>query len=73
MVAYLCHLQPLTLEASVPHPLSDGLPIRDSSPTCQSLCHCLYIEQEPIVEGCWDGVHLQERAELGWGGMYEGW
>lgn len=33
-VAYSCHLQSLTLEASVPHPLSDALPIGDSSPVC---------------------------------------
>lgn len=75
-----CHLQPLTLEAPVPHPLSDGLPISEGSPMCQSLCHCLDVEQEPIVEGRWDGVHLQEQGGLAgvgstkgaqWG--YPGW
>lgn len=70
--AHSCHLQALTLETSVPHPLSDALPIGDSSPMSQSLCHCLDIEQEPIVEGCWDGVHLQGQAELGWVGCMKG-
>lgn len=54
-----CHLQALTLEAPVPHPLGDALPIGDSSPTRQGLGHGLEVEQEPVVEGRWDGVHLQ--------------
>ena len=33
-VAHSCPLQSLTLEAAVPHPLSDALPIGDSSPMC---------------------------------------
>lgn len=70
--AHSCHLQALTLEAPVPHPLRDSLPIGDRSPMCQSLRHCLDIEQEPVVEGCWDDIHLQGRTEPGWGGTCEG-
>lgn len=69
--AHFCHLQALTLETSVPHPLSDALPIGDSSPMCQSLCHCLDKEQEPVVEGRWDGIHLQGPAQPSWGRIRE--
>lgn len=67
-----CRLQALTLEAPVPHPLGDAHAIGDSPPMCQRLGHCLDVEQEPVVEGRWDGVHLQGRAEPGWGGVCAG-
>lgn len=57
---FSCCLHALTWEASVPHPLSDVFPVGDGSPMCQSLCHCLNVEQETIVEGGWDDVLLQQ-------------
>lgn len=66
------HLQALTLEASVPHPLSDALPVGDGSPMGQSLCHRLDEEQEPVVEGRRDGVHLPGQQSLTGVGHVEG-
>lgn len=55
------------MEAPVPHPLGDALPVGDGSPVGQGLCRRLDEEQEPIVEGRGDGVHLRGQQSLaGW-------